>query len=350
VGGGAGDAGIKKKMPTKEKMDNITAATSGINPRSWSVKTKSGLTLHATLDGSSDVFDAFFVGYDKAFILPSEKEGRDGFLRCFDLNHGAAYKRLSAQYGTYREVCAIAEDSETGLPIGGANFLGMPLTSRSGSHVVTANLNYIYINEGARGKGYLGRLFASVRELIADLFPKEAEETCVLVFIEQNDPFRMSEEDYRRDSEFTGLDQFDRLRIWAKLGARVVDFPYEQPPLSPEQDADDTLIYSVLGAQKDSLGSEILEGHLRRFFGVSVLKGADLAAEPSAHSQLELLRAKIAAAEDVPLLNPDSLLSRIQDCASASRLLAEQPQSFRSAVRVWISRDMPHRRSRWFGS
>jgi len=322
---------------TKDTMDNTTAAASGTSPRSWSANTVAGLTLHATLDGDSDLFDAFFAGYDKAFVLPREKESREGFVRCLELNHGAAYQRLSVQYGAYREVCAIAEDSETGLTIGGINFFGMPLTSRSGGHGVTANLNYIYIHEEARGKGNLSRLFASARELIAGLFPNEADQMCVLVFIEQNDPFRMSEEDYRRDSTFAGLDQFDRLRMWAKLGARVVDFPYQQPPLAREQDPDDTLIYSVIGAHKDSLSAEILEGHLRRFFGVSVLKGRDLATEPSAQKQLELLRAKMAAGEDVPLLNPGPLLSRIHDSASARRLFAQPPRSFRAAVRRWPS-------------
>ncbi|MDX2236433.1 MAG: hypothetical protein NW203_02605 [Hyphomonadaceae bacterium] len=293
--------------------------------------TADGLRLFLTTTAKSPVFERFFAGYDRAFVLPNEKEDAEGFARCFDLNHGADYARLSALYGPYREVSFVAEDAADGATIGGANFIAMPVADA----IVTANLNYIYIEQARRGKGDFSRLYAAVREAVASAFPAQAAGGAqVLIFIEQNDPFRMSEEDYRRDSDFTGLDQFDRLRIWAKRGAKVVDFSYVQPPLSADQDADDTLLYSVLGAPGDSLSACVLEGHLRRFFGVSVLKGANLADNKPASAQVEALHRGCIAGEEIALLDPAPLLSRIRVRDDAFALWQTPPKTGRDAVRA----------------
>lgn len=286
-----------------------------------SLVTAEGLRLSTAIDADGAVFARFFAGYDKAFVLPNEKEDEEGFRRCFALNFGDDYARLSALYGPYSEVCLIAE--KDGVEIGGANFIAMPIDAET----VSANLNYIYVNQAARGQGHLARLVAGVNETLAALFPGRAR---TLVFVEQNDPFRMSAEDYRRDTEFTGLDQFDRLRIWAKLGARVVDFPYAQPPLSAEQGADDTLVYSMLGAE--TLRACALEAHLTRFFGVSVLKGADLESNAAAREQLGVLKEACTRGESVALRDPSRLLGAIHRRDDALRRWPSLPESFRAAL------------------
>jgi hypothetical protein len=283
-----------------------------------------GLTLRATDRGEGEVFQKFWAGFDKAFVLPNEKEDIAGFKACFDLNHGDDYKKLSAIYGPYHEVSVIAE--ENGVEIGGANFIAMPANATT----ITANLSYIFVNEAARGKGNLGRLVAAVREMIAGLFPGHAR---VLVFIEQNDPFRMPEENYRRDTDFTGLDQIDRLRIWAKLGAKVVDFPYAQPPLSDDQDVDDTLLLSVLGADAPTLDACVLGSHLRRFFGVSVLKAQPLDGNPAARDQVEQLRLSCSAGGKIDLVDPAPLLARMPSRDAAFALWNPPPATFRAALR-----------------
>jgi hypothetical protein len=279
-----------------------------------------------TTTGPDAVFDRFFAGYDKAFVLPNEKEDRDGFVVCFQMNEGAPYARLRALYGPFSEVSLVASDA-SGDEIGGANFIAMP--SDDGA-AVTANLNYIYIHAAQRRKGHFARLYEAVRETIAAIYA--APET--LVFIEQNDPLRMSPDDYARDTSFSGLDQYDRLRIWAKLGAKVVDFSYKQPPLSADQGVDDTLLYSVLGASGDAISACLLEGHLRRFFGVSVLKGADLSANAAAHEQTAALKASCAKGERIVLLDPRALLAKVHRPADAARLWAQAPGDFRAALRT----------------
>ena len=56
---------------------------------------------------------------------------------------------------------------------------------------------------------------------------------------------------------------------------------------------DNTLLYSVLGAPNETLEACVLERHLTRFFGVSVLKGTTLSSERSAQLQLESLEAAL---------------------------------------------------------
>jgi hypothetical protein len=256
-----------------------------------------GLTLNLSDSADDPAFARFFAGYDRAFVLPDEKEDIAGFRACLALNHAPLHDRLAATYGPFRELCCAG--FADGTFIGGANFIAMPHPSG----LVSANLNYIYVEPGSRRQGWLGRLVRAIDALIGTMFAG-AEHAERLIFIEQNDPVRMSEEDFARDSQLTGLDQFDRLRIWARLGAKLVDFAYVQPPLSAEQKSDPNLLYSVLGARRDCLDAGVLEGHLRRFFGISVLKGASVAAEPAAAQQLASLHALADEGQAIALLDP----------------------------------------------
>lgn len=130
-----------------------------------------------------------------------------------------------------------------------------------------------------------------------------------LMFIENNDPFRLSDEQYRLDTEMSGVDQFDRLAIWARAGALVVDHPYVQPPLSADQDADKTLVLSVIGSTALSLSACLLHDHLKSFFGVSVLKGlVDPTEDPETASQLATLSARCTKGDRVHLLDPLPML------------------------------------------
>jgi hypothetical protein len=174
------------------------------------------------------------------------------------------------------------------------------------------NLNYLYVLPEQRRKGYFARLLAAVGEVAREVLGANAEAE-TLIFIEQNDPLKMSAEDYERDTQHSGLDQIERLHMWARLGARIVDFPYVQPPLSEHQDADDTLLYSVLGARSDSLDACLLRAHLERFFGISVLKGDSLDGSPPARAQLDQLKAACARGETIALIDPASVIERLRD-------------------------------------
>lgn len=286
------------------------------------------LVVHMTDSAESPVFERFFAGYDRAFVLPDEKEGADGFRACLALNHGAEYARLAAEYGPFREICMVAEDAQ-GAAIGGANLIAGATDVPGVGPAVTVNLNYIYVDPESRRRGHLRRLAAAARDVAGSMFDAQGEP---YVFIEQNDPFRMSAEAYERDTRATGIDQLDRLRIWSRLGARIVDHNYVQPALSASQDPDDSLVYALLGGRTASLPASLLAAHLRRFFGISVLKGAPIAADPIAAAQIEALDDMAVQGAQIALLDPAPLLARIDRRDRAAAILGGEPRSVREAL------------------
>lgn len=286
------------------------------------------LSLELTDIARGPVFDRFFAGYEQAFTLPDETEDREGFADCLALNHGEQHERLSRQFGPFREVCVVATDEHSGDMIGGANFIA--LAPKSPDAPITANLNYLYICPAARGRGALRSFVQSLADQIGSMFDTAAREP-VAIFIEQNDPFRMTREAYEQDSAHSGLDQFARLGIWARLGARVVDFPYVQPPLSGDQKADETLVYSVLGVSGPVLDPAVLRHHLAGFFGISVLKGGPSERVPQVAAQLATLDDMLARGEQIRLLDPRPFLAEL----SEPHVLLEgahRPYDLRSAL------------------
>jgi len=304
----------------------------------------SGFVIDATTSADDGVLREFYSDYDRAFVLENEKEGYDGFAECLRLNHGDAYADLVKRYGSFREFVLVVREEKTDVRLGGANFIIFPISSKR-EIVLSMNLNYVFVNPEARREGVFRRLMGDIPNIAYRLFaqsnssdlPKKwrakGQESTFLpqvyIFIEQNDPFRMSAEDYDRDTKLTGLDQVARIGLWSRLGAKIVDFPYVQPPLSKEQDADETLAYAVLGAPGAALDAGLLRSHLERFFGISVLKGADLSSEPAAAAQLSELTKAGKRNQRVPLLAGE--ISTIR--SKMANHSASRPPTLRDALR-----------------
>jgi GNAT superfamily N-acetyltransferase len=255
-----------------------------------------GLAVTVTDDSASGTFGTFYEGYDQAFTLPDEKEGRDGFVACLALNHGPEFRRMCSRFGPFRELVLTAEID--GQSAGGASILVTPLREHS---VVTVNLNYVYVLPGLRGRGLLRRLVDACRELAEWLFPDVGP---VVVFLEMNDPLLLTAQQYAQDSAASGIDQFDRVVIWARLGVRIVDFPYVQPPLSDAQQADGNLMFGVLAESGFRLTGLLLADHLERFFAISVLKSGDIETNGLAASQVRESRglAHVELLDPIPAL------------------------------------------------
>lgn len=281
-------------------------ALDGASERTFA--TRGGLVIEATTDPQSATLEEFYSGYDAAFVLPNEKEELDGFVACLALNAGADYARLAERYGPFREVVLVARDGASGEIVGGANFIAFPL--HANPDVLSINLNYIFVSPAQRRRGHFQRLFAGVGETAATFFETPTAALEQFVFIEQNDPLQMSAVDYVRDTAHSGIDQMQRIRLWAALGAKIIDFAYVQPALSAEQVPDATLIYAVLGAQGETLDACLLREHLLRFFGISVLKGADPLVDPVAARQLAELGERCRTRASVPLLTATPLADR----------------------------------------
>ncbi|MFC5345274.1 hypothetical protein ACETK8_04240 [Brevundimonas staleyi] len=135
------------------------------------------------------------------------------------------------------------------------------------------------------------------------------------IFIEQNDPLRLTAEEYAADTEHSGLDQIDRLAIWARVGARVVDFPYVQPALSAGQQPDDRLIYAAVDYPGEAVDAALLHDHLQSFFGISVLKGA---AEPPGGEAARQIAALADRTAPVSLLRMEPALEWLRASRDAA--------------------------------
>lgn len=234
----------------------------------FNIKIADGMRVSASGDAHSPVLKRFFEGYDRAFVLPDEREELPGFEKCLALNHS----HRQAFGRTHIELVMTIEDAD-GVLLGGANFLATSMAHHLNCPPATVALNYVYVEESARGRGLLRHALAAVRRLALkglDLPPDAGEPA---LFIEQNDPLRLTPEEYSADTEHSGLDQVDRLAIWARVGAHVVDFAYIQPALSADQLSDDGLIYAAIDYPDDAVDAGLFHDHLESFFYISVLKG-----------------------------------------------------------------------------
>jgi hypothetical protein len=281
------------------------------------------LVVEATTRADSPVLERFFDGYNRAFILPDEREELTGFRDCLALNRGWRH----AFGRTQCELVMTFSDANGNL-LGGANFLATALVPGPASPPAAIALNYVFVEAAARGRGLLRKAIALVRMLALESvgLPLGPDLPLPALFIEQNDPLKLSKEDWRRDTEYSGMDQIDRLAIWAKVGARIVDFPYVQPALSAEQSPDEGLVYAAVDYSGDSVPAAILHQHLESFFGISVLKGRLPTSDPVAAQQLAALSGRTEA---IALLRVEPALARLRREFAA----AQRHSSLRSLAR-----------------
>lgn len=282
----------------------------------WTRPVGDGLILRATERPDSALLEHFFTGYDRAFVLPDEREELDGFRACLAINPVSRQR-----FGRYhRELVMVLDDAATGELLGGANFLATRIADAPPGHPpVAVALNYLFVEAAARGKGLARLLKSEVGRLANAAVEAPGDAPPPALFIEQNDPLRLTDAEYAADSAHAGIDQVDRLAVWANMGALLVDFAYVQPALSADQGSDDGLAYAVMNMGGEAVDAAYLRAHLESFFGISVLKGGDPEAEPVAQAQLAALAAMAAAGESPALLS-------MQPVIAALRGLSKRPK------------------------
>jgi GNAT superfamily N-acetyltransferase len=113
--------------------------------------------------------------------------------------------------------------------VGGSIFSYVPRTACGFSE-------YLVLEPESRGRG-LGRKLFDRRKAILDA---RANGHCRGLFIEVDSPERTPPEMLAADRE-TGLDEYERLRLFAHLGFQRVDVAYVQPPLGAGKQAVDYL-------------------------------------------------------------------------------------------------------------
>jgi hypothetical protein len=263
-----------------------------------------GLLLQASHQPDTPILGSFFAGYNRAFVLPDEREELDGFRECLTLN-GRAFSW--APWPRSEMVMTLSDGS--GQLLGGANFMATLIDG-----TVAVALNYIFVDVAARGRMLSRLLLNAVRRFSIHRLSGDR----AIIFVEQNDPLRLTPEEYAADSQHCGLDQIDRLTIWSRLGAGVVDFSYVAPALSQEKAANDKLLYSAIGAGDVGLDPAFFRKHLISFLGVSILKGRDPAEARLAQTMLDEIRSAEVASRTIAVIDMDRALIRLRNGGAPS--------------------------------
>jgi GNAT superfamily N-acetyltransferase len=219
--------------------------------------------------------------YAQVFTLPEEREPLEGFETVLRLNDREDIQR---DFGPLREIVTLAfnRNKVAGL----ANFIVYAYPGGKTAFQGSCHLNFVCVASEHRGQG-LAKLLLQHLEAVANEFVREkagADAPRLLITIEQNNPSRMSPTQLYDDEQAAGIAAGRRLAWWSNQGYRKLNFPYAQPPLSPDHQACEYIDYygrvtGPDGAGASSIPSPLLIEHIRRFFFISVGKlGFDMEA------------------------------------------------------------------------
>jgi GNAT superfamily N-acetyltransferase len=176
------------------------------------------ITFRELTDEPADLalLSAFYATlYENEFPDPDERES---------LENMADYLRRKAQ-GWYE-----ANNYHIVLAISGTEILAGVIFDYL-AEPRAGVIEFLLVSPTSRGTGVGGQLLAHAEELLR----ADAGGELHAIAAEVNDPLVSP-------AETDNLNPVTRALIWQRWGYRGVDFPYVQPPLSPEQDAVTTLI------------------------------------------------------------------------------------------------------------
>jgi hypothetical protein len=298
-----------------------------------------GLCFRVTSRPYSRLVDAFYREYRQSSVRFAERENRAGLRLCLAMN-GAQGERSHDRFGPSREHVAVLRDVN-GAIAAAMNFICFPIADG----VMTVHTIYATVNPAWRGRGLLRIAYRKIKD-VANEYAREAGMPAdpVIIFIgEQKDPFRMTLADFQSDMRISGHDAFDRLAIWAALGAQPLAFDYVQPALRIGGLSDHTpflrLLYpgemSEVGSSPAtrSLDPNILNEHLRRFFGISVAKGQyDPEDLPEVRHQMMDLEKRLILGQSVIAHQMPALAQVVQWKRATLSLLGSKTHSAKSTI------------------
>ena len=239
------------------------------------------------------LLEKFYDLYGRVFTLPEEREPVSGFRTVLALN---ADPEVQRRFGPLEERITLACEDGTGRVLGATNYILYAYPEGAFDYAASCQLNFICVDEEARGRGIAGQLLARLEREVRDYANARAPRRPQAAFItcEQNDPGLMTPAQLAADRDASGIDAEARLAWWVRRDFRRLDFRYRQPPLNPGQQACEYLNYYIHfvpdGAAPERLPAALLKDHLRRFFFVSVGKlDVDMDANPQWREQRDLL-------------------------------------------------------------
>jgi hypothetical protein len=222
---------------------------------------------------STEAFEKFYAIYAELFPLADEREPPEAFHEIAHLNNRAD---MQARFGPWREfVTAIRE--RNGGPLLGGNIFGVTTSPAHIAFGCQASIQgiYLFLIPEARGQGAVADAppYMQSQALAAFGFDAGKGRLPPLVFLEVNNPMRMTAAEIERDTASSGFNPYQRYAFWKRNGFAPLDFHYVQPPLRQDASAVRYLDLFCTAGAADAIPAELIAAHLNAFISISVLKG-----------------------------------------------------------------------------
>jgi hypothetical protein len=228
----------------------------------------------------SDVFEKLYAIYADLFPLEDEREPPEAFVEIAALNADAD---IQARYGPWREIVTGIRESERG-PLVGGNIFGVTTSPFHLAFGCQASVQciYIFLVREARGRGAVAdaRAYMQSRALAALGFEAGNGKMPPLIFLEANNPMRMTAAEIEEDTLSSGINPYQRYGFWKRNGYAPLDFAYVEPPLRPDASAVRYLDLFCTRGTADAIPAELIAAHLSAFVSISVLKGRAASENP----------------------------------------------------------------------
>jgi len=252
---------------TGEDAHHTVAGGPGTEPRRDAV----ALHVDEIVDPVDPRFEELYALYERLFPLPAEREPPEAFFEVLELNRNPKVQR---ELGPWHEAILVVQAGQGG-PVVGGHVYGVTTSSAHAELGCAASVQAIYtfFDRSVRGRTPMSQIERELQDRASRTFePREAPTVSPLIFVEVNNPLRMSPEQIADDTAHAGIDPYRRYRHWLNSGLRPLDLSYVQPPLRAGEDA---VRYLDLfcNSKLTSVPAAVILHHLRAFISISVLKG-----------------------------------------------------------------------------
>jgi hypothetical protein len=250
-----------------------------------------GMSFEEIFPSDTEAFCELYEIYRALFPFPDECEPPEAFAEIAALNENPD---AHARFGQWREVVAAIRLTEGG-PIVGGHVFGVTTSPAHIAFGCRASVQgiYIFLVKSARGRlDFIRKAkhYAVSRALSTFGFEPKSDKIPPLIFLEVNNPLRMSGGQIARDAESSGINPFQRYDVYKRLNLRPLDLPYIQPALRADAKPVEYLDLFCTADIAPEIPADLIAAHLRGFISLSVLKGRDASADPDFAHMEKLLR------------------------------------------------------------
>ncbi|HEY0484470.1 MAG TPA: hypothetical protein VGD37_43415 [Kofleriaceae bacterium] len=230
------------------------------------------LHVDEIVDADDPRFEELYGLYERLFPLPAEREPPEAFFEVLALNRNP---QVQHALGPWHEAILVVQAGQGG-PVVGGHVYGVT-TSRAHRELgcaASVQAIYTFFDHLVRGRTPMSQIERELQARASRTFDDRGAPITIspLIFVEVNNPLRMTPEQIADDTAHAGIDPYRRYRHWLNSGLRPLELSYVQPPLRTGEDA---VRYLDLfcNSSLSSVPSSVILGHLRAFISISVLKG-----------------------------------------------------------------------------